>query len=121
MQMSHPLINRLPAYKHRIKPHRAVMTAAKGGQQKSKPGKFASQSSDLDGVYEWHDEANSRAPRFYISDATLLPTTEGSFYRLEGGEAQHALKALRLRPGDRVELAGEATLCTIDHPTNPYQ
>lgn len=45
-----------------------------------------------------------RPPRFYVP-TTLASASSGSILRLSAEEARHATKTLRLRQGDRVELA----------------
>lgn len=98
--------------------HRIVARAAQKATPPAKrPESNLNDDEALSGVREYHTAASTRAPRFYIEDRTLLPTTEGSFFKLEGSDAQHALKVLRLRQGDRVELAdgaGRLVLCEIE-------
>ncbi len=48
-------------------------------------------------------DAPKQPPRFYAQPGQL-PTTIGSTVELEAEEARHAVRVLRLKPGDAVEL-----------------
>jgi 16S rRNA (uracil1498-N3)-methyltransferase len=53
----------------------------------------------------------SRPPRFYV--ARLAEAATGTLLRLPPDEARHATKTLRLRPGDKLELADGSGLLLL--------
>jgi len=123
-----------PLYTGAAEARRSVATAAHGavpgsappGEQREEP-LGAAQCAAV-AVRCWLSNLSTRAspathpqqapegqpPRFYSSDP--LPAAAGLPARLEGDEAAHALRALRLGPGDRLQLCdgrGGTVLCEI--------
>lgn len=94
------------------RPPCSVVAHASSPKAKSPP----QPSAALDGVREWHEDANIRAPRFIVTDEKAIasfPKAEGSFFKIENASDVAHIKALRLRPGDKIELGG--TLLLLNH------
>ncbi|KAF8067207.1 rsmE [Scenedesmus sp. PABB004] len=77
----------------------AAAACCGAGHQQPAAGAAASRSSSSSSPQR--EQQQPRPPRFY---APALPACVGGSVELDPDEARHALRALRLRPGDALEL-----------------